>query len=137
MLYFTSARMEQFLTGNEDHFIDFLVGHVKRACADCVRDIEPISLREMVTNALARARSHGLTRAKDLTAFVAIMFEIAPNFDEQPQIRAALADPRVPLEQRFEKMLEQVPDWAWEDAERGKVSLAWFPALLADDGGQP
>ena len=59
MLYFTSARMEQFLTGNADHFIDFLVSHVQQACADCVRDIDPISLREMVTNGLSRARSTG------------------------------------------------------------------------------
>ena len=65
------------------------------------------------------------------------MFEIAPNFDDQPQIRAALTDSRIPLEQRFDKMLEQVPGWAWENAERRKVSLAWFPDLLADDRGQP
>ena len=120
MLYFTRAQMDQFLTGNEDHFIDFLVKQVKRECADCVRDIDPVSLREMVTNGLARARTHGLARAKDLTAFVAIMFEIAPNFDEQPRIRAALTNPSIPVDERCDRMLEQVPDWAWDDAERNK-----------------
>jgi len=67
------------LTRDESRFIDFVVGHVRRECRESVRDIDPVSLREMVTNGLSRARSHGLAGPKDLTAFVAIMFEIAPR----------------------------------------------------------
>jgi len=131
MLTIRKEQLDQMFTHDEARFVDFVVRHVQQECRDSVRDIDPVSLREMVTNGLARARAHGLRGPKDLTAFVAIMFEIAPNFDEQPDIRRALGDESVPLEGRFDAMLERVPDWAWEDAQRGKVSEAWFPELLA------
>lgn len=136
MLTIHQDQLERMLTQDEARFIDFVVGHVHQECRNSVRDIDPVSLREMVTNGLARARSHGLRRAKDMTAFVAIMFEIAPNFDEQPDIRRALRDEAVPIDQRFDSMVERVPDRAWEEAERNKVSEAWFPELLAENKPQ-
>ena len=137
MLTIRKEQMDQMLTHDESRLIDFVVGHVQRECRDSVRDIDPRSLREMVSNGMTRARRHGLTGPRDLTAFVAIMFEIAPNFDDQPDIRRALGDSSVLIEQRFDRMLERVPDWAWEEAQRYKVSAAWFPELLAEPGLQP
>jgi hypothetical protein len=89
-------------------------------CQACVTrmPIDPVSLREMVTNGLARARSYDLEKPQDLTAFVAIMFDISPNFDEQPDIQRALRDKSIPIEQRFNTMIERVPDKAWEEASR-------------------
>ncbi|KHD07819.1 hypothetical protein PN36_20755 [Candidatus Thiomargarita nelsonii] len=72
----------------------------------------------MVTNGLTRARCYDLEKPQDLTAFVAIMFDISPNFDEQPDIQRALRDKSVPIEQRFNTMIERVPDKAWEEASR-------------------
>jgi hypothetical protein len=130
MFTITQKQLELMLTHDPVKFIDFVVAHVQRHCRDSVRDIDPVSLREMVTNGLARARSHGLSRAKDLTAFVAIMFEIGPNFDEQPEIRAALRDGRIAPDERFDRMLSTVSDDAWTDAERRRDSEAWFPELM-------
>ncbi len=120
-------QLDDVLTQDEEKFADFVLEHVKRECRSSVRDIDPVSLREMVSNGIARARGHGLRAAKDITAFVAIMFEIAPNFDQQPDIRRALADESVPLDRRFDVMMERVPDRAWEEAERSRDSAAWFP----------
>jgi hypothetical protein len=131
MLTIRQAQMEATLTQDEPKLIDFVVAHAKRACRDSVRDIDPASLREMVTNGIARAHGHGLLRAREVAAFVGIMFEIGPNFDEQPDIRRALADQTVPHDRRFDTMLERVPDSAWKQAEQNKLSAAWFPELLA------
>jgi predicted nuclease with TOPRIM domain len=134
MLRISKKQMHAFLTGDESRFIAFLLTQLRRECRDLVRDIDPESLREMVVNGLVRARSHGLNSATDLTAFVSIMFEIAPNFDEQPDIRRALQDESVPRESRFSVMLERVPEGAWEEAERNRRMEAWFPELLVDEG---
>lgn len=125
------------LLADEQKFVDFVIGHLQRESRDSIRDIDPISLREMVSNGLARARSHGLRSAKNLTAFVAIMFEIAPNFDEQRDIRRALRDESVPVDRRFDAMLERVSDRAWEEAERAKISETWFPELSEGGGREP
>lgn len=118
---------------DEQALVRFVVGHVHKHCRDSVRDIDAASLREMVENGLARARSHGLDRPKALTAFVALMFEIGPNFDQQPEIRAALADTSVPMSERFDVMLSRVSDEAWEEAEANRDPLAWFPGLGSTD----
>ena len=129
MINIRQEQIEAMLMHNEEKFIDFVVKHVQQECSDDVRDIDPVSLREMVTNGLARARSYDLEKPQNLTAFVAIMFDISPNFDEQADIQRALRDKSVPIEQRFNAMIERVPDKAWEEAEKNKNYDAWFPEL--------
>jgi hypothetical protein len=129
MFKIRQEQIEAMLMHNEEKFIDFVVKHVRQECPDDVCGIDPVSLREMVTNGLTRARSYDLEKPQDLTAFVAIMFDISPNFDEQPYIQRALRDKSVPIEQRFNTMIERVPDKAWEEAETKTNYDAWFPEL--------
>ncbi len=129
MFKIRQEQIEAMLMHNEEKFIDFVVKHVKQECPDDVRGIDQVSLREMVTNGLTRARSYDLEKPQDLTAFVAIMFDISPNFDEQPNIQQALRDQSIPIEQRFNAMIEQVSDKAWEEAEKNKNYNVWFPEL--------
>lgn len=129
MFNIRQEQIEAMLMHNEEKFIDFVVKHVQQECPDDVRGIDPVSLREMVTNGLARARRYDLDKPQDLTAFVAIMFDISPNFDEQADIQRALRDKSVPIEQRFNTMIERVPDKAWEEAEKNKNYDVWFPQL--------
>ncbi len=129
MLTIRKEQIEAMLMHDEEKFINFVVKHVQQECPDDVRGIDPVSLREMVINGLARARSYELEKPQDLTAFVAIMFDISPNFDEQPNIQQALRDQSIPIEQRFNAMIERVPDKAWEEAETNKNYDAWFPGL--------
>jgi hypothetical protein len=129
MLNIRQEQIKAMLMHNEEKFIDLVVKHVQQECPDDIRDIDPVSLREMVTNGLARARSYELEKPQDLTAFVAIMFDISPNFDEQPNIQQALRDKSIPIEQGFNTMIECVPDKAWEEVETNKNSDAWFPEL--------
>ena len=132
MFKIRQEQIEAMLMHNEEKFIDFVVKHVKQECPDNVRGIDPVSFREMVTNGLARARSYDLEKPQDLTAFVAIMFDISPNFDEQPNIQQALRDQSIPIEQRFNAMIERVPDKTWEEAEANKNYDVWFPELLEE-----
>jgi hypothetical protein len=123
------ARLRDARFGDDAWFVDFVRRAIRKQCRDNVRDIDETSLKEMIVNGIARARSHGLVSAKDVSAFVALMFEIGPNFDEQLDIRAALRDGAIPIKDRFNAMLNSVPDAAWTEAEGNRRSLAWFPEL--------
>jgi hypothetical protein len=113
--------------------VEFIVQHLKDESPEIVSALPPAGLFEMVSNGMARAKSHGLTALGDLTAFVSIMFEIAPNFDEEPEIFNALRDENLPLNERFDNLFEGHLDDAWERAARNynpdAWAIAWFPEL--------
>jgi len=128
MLKVRKGQFDAFLS-DEEGFISFIIGHLCEESPELIERIPPDDLREMVRNGLARARSHGLRSPGDLAAFVSIMFEIAPNFDEHPAIRQALDDARVPVDKRIDTLFERVPEKAWEEAEKNYDAKAWFPEL--------
>jgi hypothetical protein len=66
---------------------------------------------------IARAESHGLTWDSSITAFVAIMFEVAPTFDEQPAIARVLKDESLAPNKRIEALWELTTDEDWDEAE--------------------
>src|SRR5436189_76282 len=59
-------------------------------------------LERLVAAGIRRARSHGLTWEYSITAFVALMFEVAPNFEEQPKIRGTLNNEAVAPDSRID-----------------------------------
>jgi len=65
--------------------------------------------------ALERARSHGLRGDAELMAFVAVMHEVAPNFDEEPTLKAVLDSGEGTPEQRWEALF----------ADTRELSIAW------------
>ncbi|CAN7323794.1 hypothetical protein [Rhizobacter sp. LjRoot28] len=72
--------------------------------------------RASVIAGVKRARAHGLTSDEDLMAYVLMMYSINPNFDQQPQIAAALADTSVSPHDRWDRIFGEDFDDAWEEA---------------------
>lgn len=125
-----SGQLDQFLQHDEEAFVDMIINEfLKVNMPELVEDIPIDGLQEMVSNGLAKARSYGFYNDGDLIAFIAVMFETAPNFDEQPEIQKALTDTSIPIEQRFDSIFTQAPGEAWEQAEANYDSDAWFPEL--------
>jgi hypothetical protein len=80
----------------------------------------------MVRNGIKRAESHLFKTAEDITAFVSIMFEIAPNFDEQPAIKSILDDSKFPPADRLERLWSPlVTDEDWEQAANNYNENSW------------
>jgi hypothetical protein len=126
MLVIRQEQIDTLIMGSDDEFVEFLVGHVKEEHPDLSENYDDAALREMVKHGINRAKSHQLSTAEDLTAFISIMFEIAPNFDEQPQIKAVLDDKAFPPESRIERMwTDVVSEEAWEEAENNFDEKAW------------
>ena len=120
--------MDAFGWRDEDEFVRYVMKHIREESPERVLGYADDYFEEMVRNGLARARSHGFSEAEDLMAFVAVMFEIAPNFDEQPNIKKVLDDQAIPSEKRFEQLWELTSDEDWEEAADNCREEAWFPA---------
>ncbi|PTL75693.1 hypothetical protein [Vitiosangium sp. GDMCC 1.1324] len=129
MLRISKKQFDDFLLHDESAFIDFVAHHIREESPELVEGFPDESLRSLVASGLVRARGHDLRRPEDLTAFVSIMFEIAPNFDEHPAIRKVLRDPSIPVDERMSALFKKVPPKAWEEADLNYDSGAWYPEL--------
>ena len=113
----------------DDEQLNALVAEAVRAAnAERVENYDAEVLKSMIKTAIARARSHDLTKAEDIAAFAAVMFEVAPNFDEQPDVKLVLSDPTFPPAERFYQLFERVNDESWAEAEKRYDELVWFPS---------
>lgn len=126
-------QFDAFSPKNDGEVIDFIIKHLQEESPELIDRIPLDGLREMVGNGIARARSHSLGSLADLTGFVSIMFEIAPNFDVIPAIRRVLRDESAPPDKRFSMLFEKELDEAWERAANNfnaeTWAEAWFPEL--------
>jgi hypothetical protein len=128
MLVIRQEQIDALIKGTDEEFVEFLVGHVKEEFPEKAAERDEETLRAMVRGGIRRAESHGFKTAEDITAFISIMFEIAPNFDEQPQIKTVLDDEGFAPEDRLERLWSPlVTDEAWEEAEKNYHENAWFP----------
>ncbi|MCB2261455.1 MAG: hypothetical protein LGR52_00675 [Candidatus Thiosymbion ectosymbiont of Robbea hypermnestra] len=124
---------EAFLPKDDAEFLEFSVDHVMEDCAPNVGRLPRSSVKDMTASGLERARGWGLTDTRALLAFVSVMWEIGPNFDEEPTLRAYLASAEGSPEDRFNRMIDAAPDSAWERAEELRDDTKWYPDLDEDE----
>lgn len=117
---------------HEDDVVEFITGHLREESPALLDGLSPDYLREMIRNGVRRAGGHGLKSLEDATAFVSVMFEIAPNFDEHPDLARVLADESVPPHEKLDRLFTPELDDAWEQAEKNYDPDAWFPELRED-----
>lgn len=133
MIRIRPEHLAAFQPNADAAFVDRLAEHLRTEHGPLVEGLPDRLLEEMVRSGLVRARRYGLTWESSLTAFVALMFEVAPNFDEHPPVRRVLLDARVPPDARIEALAGRVSAEEWEEAGRRYDADAWFPGLR--DGG--
>lgn len=132
MIHLRPEQLAAFQARYDIGLLDRIVQHVTTEHAEVVDGFPEPLVREMVGNGLARARRYGLTWESSLTGFVALMFTVAPNFDEQPAIHRVLMNARLRPDERFE-LLQRIRDRHWRDAQHLYDERAWFPELYDDD----
>jgi hypothetical protein len=131
-LIIREEQFDAFLPKTDSEMIEFIIEHLQEETPELIDRIPLDGLQEMVGNGINRARSHKLSSLGNITAFVSIMFEIAPNFDEQPEIKQVLDDTNEPIDKNFDLLFEPRLDEAWEKATNGSPdnwAEAWFPEL--------
>lgn len=131
MLVIREEQIQHFIAADEEQLVEVICEAIREAKPERVADYDDKKLEKMVKIGIGRARSNELKRAEDITAFVAVMFEISPRFDEQEEIKQVLNDKTFPPDERFYQLFERVSDEAWLEAERLYEDTFWFPAETA------
>ena len=130
MLIIRQEQIETIIKGSGEDFVNYLFGYVKGNHAEAVAERDNKTLREMIRGGIKRAESHQITKVEDTQNFIAKMFEIAPNFDEQDEIKAVLDDENIVSDKRVEQLRSPlISDEIWEKAKSNYKEDAWFTHL--------
>jgi hypothetical protein len=125
----TSEQIDALVAGDDEQLIRTVLAYQQREYGNLLNGVPEDMQIGMIRNGIAKARSYGLQRAGNINAFVALMFEIAPEFDRQPDIQRVLKDPTIAPENKIQALMDRVPAQAWEDAGKHISSQTWFPEL--------
>lgn len=130
MITIRPNQFDQFLQHDAEVFIDHLLQFITDTMPDEIRGIPTHLVREQIRVAVARARKYGLTTDEQVMGFVSVMFEIAPNFDQEPVLQKVLTDTRLKPSERWEALFADRPELnaAWERAAHPKFydANAWI-----------
>jgi hypothetical protein len=118
MLRIGKQQLEEIDRAVDESYTRDLARYLREEHADAVRDLPDAELLRRVKIGIDRAEAHGMTWDSAISAFVAIMFEVSPTFDEIPAIAAVLADERVPADTRIDQLWDRTSDEDWDEAER-------------------
>lgn len=127
MLVIRKQQIQEFIARDETELVDVVCQAVREANGERVSRYADAELADMVEISIERARSFELTAAEDIASFVAIMFEIAPRFYEQPDIRKILDNSDFPPESRVEKLFTCLGETPWVEAQKMYDDSFWFP----------
>ena len=120
------TQIDTWFQHNEPAFVNTILQRV-RELHPTYRQTDEM-LRDSIRSGIQRARRNRLTSDRHISEFVLIMFETAPNFDQQKDIRRTLDDDTVPTEQRWERLFTPALDKAWAEADDPSFydADAWF-----------
>jgi hypothetical protein len=127
MIVIRNEQFQSFIAPDETARVRVIDDAVRKAVGERVADLDESHFAEAVRIGTERAKVHGLTNAEDVAAYITVMFEVAPRFDEQPEIKQLLADPNLSPSMRFYLMFDRASDKAWSEAERRYEDSFWFP----------
>ncbi len=95
-----------------------IMRYIRAEYEGLVGSLPEAELLRRVKIGIARAKGYGMTWESTIRAFVALMFEIAPTFDEQKQIRLVLTDETLPADNRIDALWDATRDEDWDEAEQ-------------------
>ena len=127
MLVIREKQIQHFIAEDEPKLIRLIRQIIREANPERVSGYSDQLLDAMIKIGVERAKSHELTLAEDIAAFVGVMFEVAPNFDTQKDIEATFKDTLFSPTDRFKQLWNRISDAAWTEAETNYDVKIWFP----------
>lgn len=120
-----TAQVEAIAAAAETSFIQDLAKKVRSGHAEAAGNLDDAELERRLRIGVARARSHGARLQSALGLFVALMFEIGPNFDQHPAIRDALRSGPEQPDDRVLTLPDRVSEPHWVEAQERADASAW------------
>ena len=131
-----SRQMEVFEAAAEEDFVRRLTEHLLENYAksvvrlpdqeSAVIDLPKETLDLLVRRSIERARRYGLSFESLISAFSAVMFDVAPNFDEQSVSKLCLNDENVEPNERLNELLKLLTDKQWEKIRADYDVNSWL-----------
>jgi hypothetical protein len=109
------------MTPAESELLEHIVDHLCEEQPEAVADLTDKEIERRAGVGIARARAAGFTQPEEITAFVTLMFVVAPDFDAHPKIAAALKVLSGP--KRLQNLFAQTSEEDW--AEAAEQSAGW------------
>lgn len=103
--------------------------HLRNHHAKSVQFIGKETLETRIQFSIRKARKYSLGTISDLAGFTALMFELAPNFDEHPSFKRVLLDGSIPPEVKMRRLSQVITDREWDEAVRLYDRTFW-PTVL-------
>lgn len=103
-------------TTPDKELVELIFDHLCEEQPETIADVRDYEAQRRISIGIHRARSHALVTDGAITAFVTLMFLVAPNFDEQANISRALSDTALPPDERIQKIFSQTSEADWEMA---------------------
>lgn len=104
------------MTPDEEDLLDHVFDYLCEEQAESVAELPDDEIRRRAALGIERARSHGIEQPEPITAFVSLMFLVAPDFDAQPNIARVLSDRSLPAPQRMKQIFARTAEDDWESA---------------------
>ncbi len=133
-----SQQMEVFESAAQEDFVRRLATHLRENYADSlvrlpdqesvVKELSEETLDSLVKISIERARKYEITFESSISAFTAIMFDVAPNFDQHSMSKLCLKDESVEPNARLNELLKILTDEHWEKMRSDYDVNAWQPS---------
>ncbi len=125
------GQLDQCSKAIERDLVKVIYWHLRNHHAKVVQHLEREQLEERVEIAVARGRTYGFQTISDLAGFSALMFELAPNFDEHPSFQRVLKDSATLPELKLRRLSQAISEKDWREALSQYDRLFWRKKKLS------
>ncbi|MBK7891309.1 MAG: DUF4123 domain-containing protein [Bdellovibrionales bacterium] len=109
-------QLEQCGRAIEGDLVKVIQWHLRSHHSRVVQHLSREQLEKRVEVAVMRARRYGFQSVSDLAGFAALMFELAPNFDEHPSFKKVLTDRDTLPEMKLRRLSQTISENDWKEA---------------------
>ncbi len=109
-------QLEQCGRAIEGDLVKVIQWHLRGHHSRVVQHLSREQLEKRVEVAVMRARRYGFQSVSDLAGFAALMFELAPNFDEHPSFKKVLVDRDTLPEMKLRRLSQTISENDWKEA---------------------
>lgn len=125
MITIRQAQMSALQDAQLPNILAQLTYYVREHHANSTAQFDDAQLGKMVGAGVRRARNWGFESMFGMGLFVALMFEVAPDFDTDPRIHAVLSEPPCALDDCLAGIADVLGDDEWEQVAQRANPQAW------------
>jgi hypothetical protein len=109
-------QMRAFERADEDRFCRQAADYLRSEHSAVVGELPQAELRRRVDLAFERARRFHFTQRASVLGYIALMFTVAPEFDNHPTIYEILNQDWIPPDARLAYLAEAISPEEWDEA---------------------